>query len=59
MPQRAWTNARAVAGDAQDCLHRLADHVLRQWVLPSMDAFINLKSEGKIIGGGFQSERGL
>jgi hypothetical protein len=26
---------------------------------PSMDALIDLKSEGKIIGGGFQLERGL
>jgi hypothetical protein len=33
--------------------------MMRQWVLPSMDALINLKSEGKIIAGGFQSERGL
>jgi hypothetical protein len=32
--------------------------IMRQWVLPSMDALINLKSEGKIIAGGFQSERG-
>jgi hypothetical protein len=33
--------------------------IMRQWVFPSMDALINLKSEGKIIAGGFQSERGL
>ena len=33
--------------------------IMRQWVLPSMDALINLKSEGKIIAGGFQSEKGL
>jgi muconolactone delta-isomerase len=26
--------------------------IMRQWVFPSMDALINLKSEGKIIGGG-------
>jgi muconolactone delta-isomerase len=25
--------------------------IMRQWVLPSMDTLINLKSEGKIIGG--------
>jgi hypothetical protein len=33
--------------------------MMRQAVLPSLDALINLKSEGKIIAGGFQSERGL
>ena len=33
--------------------------IMRQWVLPSMDALIKLKSEGKIIAGGFESERGL
>jgi Muconolactone delta-isomerase len=26
--------------------------IMRQWVLPSLDALINLKSEGKIIAGG-------
>src|SRR3712207_8779145 len=26
--------------------------IMRQWVLPSMDTLINLKSEGKIIAGG-------
>jgi len=33
--------------------------IMRQWVTPSIDALINLKSEGKIIAGGFESERGL
>ena len=26
--------------------------IMRQWVLPSMDTLISLKSEGKIIAGG-------
>ena len=34
--------------------------IMRQWVLPSMDALINLKSEGKIIAGGLPvGERAL
>jgi hypothetical protein len=33
--------------------------MMRQALLPSQDALIDLKSEGKIIAGGFQSERGL
>jgi muconolactone delta-isomerase len=34
--------------------------IMRQWVFPSMDALINLKSEGKIIGGGLPvGERAL
>ena len=33
--------------------------IMRQWVVPSMDTLINLKSEGKIVAWGFQSERGL
>jgi hypothetical protein len=34
--------------------------IVRQWVLPSMDTLINLKSEGKIIGGGVRvGERAL
>jgi hypothetical protein len=34
--------------------------IMRQWVLPSMDTLINLKSEGKIIAGGLPvGERAL
>jgi hypothetical protein len=33
--------------------------MMRQAILPYVDALITLKSEGKIIAGGFQSERGL
>ena len=34
--------------------------IMRQWVTPSMDALINLKSEGKIIAGGVRvGERAL
>src|SRR5215216_5014964 len=34
--------------------------IMRQWVLPSMDALINLKSEGKIVAGGVRvGERAL
>src|ERR671910_2672104 len=34
--------------------------IMRQWVLPSMDTLINLKSEGKIIAGGLRvGERAL
>jgi muconolactone delta-isomerase len=34
--------------------------MMRQWVLPSMDTLINLKSEGKIIAGGVRvGERAL
>jgi hypothetical protein len=33
--------------------------VMRQWVFPFMDALMELKSEGKIIGGGVPSKRGL
>ena len=31
--------------------------IMRQWVLPSMDTLIKLKSEGKIIAGGGSSRR--
>jgi muconolactone delta-isomerase len=34
--------------------------IMRQWVLPSMDTLINLKSEGKIVAGGLPvGERAL
>ena len=34
--------------------------IMRQWILPSMDALIDLKSEGKIIAGGLPvGERAL
>jgi hypothetical protein len=33
--------------------------MIRQAILPSHDVLTNLKSEGKLIAGGMQSERGL